>query len=106
MSLGDKLREARKNKRLTLREVGDATGLSYSGLAEIERNERNCNSETLKALAEFYGVSTDYLLFDDGASPLQQLTGQQLALYNGTKDLSDEQVNEILNFIDYVKNKK
>lgn len=105
MSIGDKLRNIRKNKGLTLKDVGEATGLSYSGLAEIERGERSCNSETLKLLAEFYGISSDYLLFDEPTAS-QQLSSQRLALYNGTKDLTNDQLNEILNFVDYVKNKK
>jgi len=103
MNIGDKLREARKNKHLTLREVGEALSISYSGLAEIERGERNCNSETLRRLAEFYGVSTDYLLFGE-KSP--QMSNVQLAFYNGTKDLNDEQLQQVMDFVEFVKSKK
>ena len=52
----------RKEHKKTLIEVSKDLGLSFSGLAEIERNERSCNSTTLKMLADYYGVSTDYLL--------------------------------------------
>lgn len=103
MSIGDRLRKTRKSKGLSLREVGADTGLSYSGLAEIERGERSCNTETLKILANYYNVSTDYLVFDN---PQNQLNGTQLALYNGTKDLNDSQLQEILNFVEFVKSKK
>ena len=59
---GDRLRELRKEKGKTLREVNDDTGISYSGLASIERGENSCNTSTLKILADYYDVPTDYLL--------------------------------------------
>ena len=100
--LGDKLRECRKAKHYTLRQVYELTGVSYSNLAEVERGDHSCNADTLKTLAELYGVSTDYLLGSEKSST-SQLTGIQLALYDGTKDLSDEQLLDILNYANYVK---
>ena len=104
-SIGERLRELRKLKNKTLRQVGIETGLSYSGLAEIERNERSCNSETLKVLADYYGTSSDYLL-GTIAVDRSQIKGIQLALSEGTKNLTDEQLVDILNYVDFVKQKK
>ncbi len=103
MSIGEKLREARKSKHLTLREVGEKLDISFSNLAEIERGEHSCSADTLKILADFYGLSVDYFL---GGNDVTQLSGVRLALYEGTKDLTDEQVQEIINFANFVKSKK
>ena len=107
MSVGAKLREIRKKRQKTLRQVQEDTGLSFSNIAEVERGEHSINVETLKTLAKYYDVPLDY--FTDNEFEITSsttLSGTQLALYNGTKDLTDEQLNEILNFVEFVKSKK
>lgn len=59
---GDRLRDLRKMKRKTLREVNTDTGISYANLSEIENGAHGCTSATLKILADYYNVTTDYLL--------------------------------------------
>ena len=95
MSVGAKLREIRKKRQKTLRQVQEDTGLSFSNIAEVERGEHSINVETLKTLAKYYDVPLDY--FTDNEFEITSsttLSGTQLALYNGTKDLTDEQLNE------------
>lgn len=70
---GDRLRELRREKGKTLREVNVDTGISYSGLASIERGENSCNTSTLKILADYYDVPTDYLL---GSAECQDISWQ------------------------------
>ena len=100
---GDRLKRIRKEKKLTLREVQEATGLAHSGLSEIEHNERSCNSDTLKKLATFYNVSTDYLLGIDADKPDKLY---QFALYDGVKDFNEEQLNDVLRYIEFIKSRK
>lgn len=106
MTIGDRLRELRKEKRKTLRDVGLETGIDYSGLAQIERGERNCNTTTLEILSKYYHVSADYLLGNtedkNSTSATDDIT---LAFYNQHGIVSEEQKNEIESFIKYVKSK-
>ncbi len=101
--VGFRLRKLRKEKHKTLVEVNQDTGISFSGLAEIERGERSCNSTTLKILADYYGVSTDFILgsTDSGSSS----DSVDLAFYNQHGIVSDEQKKEIESFIKFVKAK-
>lgn len=100
---GDRLRELRKTKRKTLRDVWIDTGTSWSGLAEIERGERNCNSTTLKILANYYQVSTDYLMgTTDDMSPTNDI---DVAFYNQHGIITEEQRKEIENFIAFIKSR-
>lgn len=99
---GDRLRELRKLKRKTLKEVNDATGINYSGLAEIERGERSCNSTTLKILADYYDVSTDYLLGNTDSKKDANNT-VDVAFYNQHGILTDDQKKEIESFIEFIK---
>ena len=61
-SFSNRLRELRKERNLTLREVADLVHMSFSNVAMIERGERNFTADTLKVFSDFFNVSTDYLL--------------------------------------------
>lgn len=56
------LKELRKKKGLTLSEVAAAMGVSRQAYSYYENNKRDPDTAMVKALAEFYEVSTDYLL--------------------------------------------
>lgn len=61
-TLGKRLRELRKARGLSLEEAGRLLTLSFSTLAMYERAERTPPADKLHQLANFYGVSVDYLL--------------------------------------------
>lgn len=110
--MNNRLRELRLEKRLTLRELSEILNISYSNIAMIERGERNFTSDTLLMFASFFNVSTDYLLgkTDDRlptptSSPKDQLQGIKLALYNQTEELTEEQMEDVLKFVEFIKNK-
>ncbi len=56
------LRQLRKDRRVTLAEVADATGVSVPMLSRMERGERLPSSDTLRALADYYRVSPHLLV--------------------------------------------
>ena len=58
----NRLRELRRAKGLTLKEVGSLVGVAESTMSLYESGKRQPDYEMLQALAEFFGVSTDYLL--------------------------------------------
>lgn len=66
MSLGDgvknRLKELRKNKKLTQVALQMQTGIEQALLSKFENGERVPPTETLFLLAEFYDVSIDYIL--------------------------------------------
>ncbi|MBS1793374.1 MAG: helix-turn-helix transcriptional regulator [Acidobacteria bacterium] len=49
--LGEKIKEARKNKGFTLKELGGRVGLTHSALSKIENNKNDVSKKTLIALA-------------------------------------------------------
>lgn len=115
MDLGTRLKQLRKEKHKTLRDVNNDLGLSYSNLASIERGEHNCNADTLKMLAQYYGVSTDYLLCKTDNPNAQiisvadadgTLTKIEYELLDKVKGLTIEDFIEINRYIDFIKSKK
>jgi len=60
---GERIEEIRKDMRLSQRELAAKAGISYDALRRVENGETNAiNSDMLIRLAEFFEVSTDYLL--------------------------------------------
>jgi transcriptional regulator with XRE-family HTH domain len=59
--LGDRLREFRMNRSLTLKQVSDETGLSVSFLSLVERDKVSISVDNLERLARYYGVRLVHL---------------------------------------------
>ena len=62
IKMNDRLRQLRKAKGYTQIRVQMETGIEQALLSKYENGERIPPTETLLKLAEFYNVSTDYLL--------------------------------------------
>lgn len=63
--LGDKIKNLRREKQLTQVELSTKLGIAQSTLGMIESNKRPAGRKTLLKLADFFGVTIDYLLADD-----------------------------------------
>lgn len=61
----NRLRELRLQKGLNMKEAAQSLGLPYTTYVNYEKGTREPNSETLIALADFYGTSIDYMLGKD-----------------------------------------
>jgi len=59
------LKELRQKKGLSQAAVARAMGISRQNYSFYENNQRDPDTAMVKALAEFYEVSTDYLLGRD-----------------------------------------
>ena len=57
----NKLHALRKSKGVTLEQISDETDISFSSLSAYERGTRNPKINTIRTLAEYFGVSSDYL---------------------------------------------
>ena len=58
---GDKLKNARENKNLTLRAVATQAGVSESLVSQIERNKVSPAIDTLLSLADVLDINLEYL---------------------------------------------
>ena len=63
LTIGERMKDLRVEKGLTLEALGQQTGLSRSALGNYESgNFKDISPFAIATLAQFYGVSTDYLL--------------------------------------------
>ena len=69
MALNEKLKTLRKARHLTQDEFAKQTGIGRSATSMYESGKREPNYDTLRQIAKFYDVSTDYLLGNDDTPP-------------------------------------
>lgn len=62
MIFSERLRELRLEKGLSQDQLAEKTGLSHGCIAMLEVKKRTPTGITLSTLADFFEVSTDYLL--------------------------------------------
>lgn len=67
--IGDTLKRLRTKKGLTSEELCSKIGIKGGSYRNYERNDRKPDYDTLVKLADFYNVSTDYLLGRPAAQP-------------------------------------
>lgn len=60
--LAQRLFLLRKDKHLRQIDVAEAIGISFNSYCRYEHGEREPDAPTIKAMAELYDVSSDYLL--------------------------------------------
>jgi|EP00933_Yihiella_yeosuensis_P075063 transcriptional regulator with XRE-family HTH domain len=96
--LGEKIRELRKKRGLTLDKLAKEANLSKSYLWELENREsQRPSAEKLSFLADALRVSTDYFLNDDAREPEEKHLDE--AFFRGYKSLNGpekEQLRKIL----------
>lgn len=59
MEIGSRLKELRKKKKMTLKEVGDYLSLTGVAVSGYEKGNRKPSAEVIEKLADLYEVSVD-----------------------------------------------
>lgn len=62
VGFGNRLRELRKGKGLTQQDMADTMGLTMRNYQRYEYGKINVPATTLNFFADFFNVTTDYLL--------------------------------------------
>ena len=83
MNFGEKLRQARKNCRLTQKELADAVGAKHNSISNWENGQNQPDAETIRRLCHALKVEPNYLEF---------------ALYGEVRQLTEEDKQDVLEF--------
>jgi len=94
VSIGQKMKALRQEKKLTLKEVAEQTGFSISFLSQFERGKSSATLESLKKIAWALGTNPSYF-FDDSPSlstnqEESHLQQHQMMYQNLAKDLENQ----------------
>lgn len=115
--LGRRMKDKRKSLGYTQKEVADHIGIARTTYAMYESESRDPDTKTLENLADFYGVSTDYLLGRDvpewasteDVFELQTLLENNVNMAYGGESLTDaekQRVKDILTALFWEKLQK
>jgi transcriptional regulator with XRE-family HTH domain len=86
MTIGQRLREKRREKTMTLKQLADAAGLTVTYLSDVERDRTKPSLKTLGRVAEGLGITTTDLIA--GVDLLGAETDE--ALPPGLRELRDD----------------
>ena len=106
MGFKERFIQLRKELGLTQEQLAEKLGMGYTRTAisawEVGRNEPS-NIDTVK-IADFFGVSTDYLL---GKTDIRNIEEDfKFAYHKEIEGLSEDEIKEALEFYKMVKNRK
>lgn len=103
----NRLKELRIEKNLSQSKLAELFNISQQAVSHYEKGLRDIDSSLMKNLANFFDVSTDYLLGITNVKNYTDDPNVTIALHSDTDydDLPQEARDEIFNFIDYVRNK-
>lgn len=105
----ERLKKLRMEKGITQKELADRLHISRSTIAGYESLGKEPDGEKLCALADFFGVSVDYLL---GGTDSRELTSPtpvaaqrpaEAAIAGELSSLSDRQLDRLLGYIQALK---
>lgn len=71
-TLGTRLKNQRKSKKLTQQQVADAIGVSKTSVIYWEKDENLPKHDSLMALAKVLGITSDYLLYGKESDSLNK----------------------------------
>jgi len=108
LTLQEKLRDLRDERKLKQQEVAEQTGIPLATISRIESNDDNQTSyQTVAALAKFYNVSTDYLFGITDNRQHRNIDIDALALSDSaieilkSKKLNNRLISELLSHADF-----
>ena len=108
LTLQEKLRDLRDERKLKQQEVADQTGIPLATISRIESNDDNQTSyQTVATLAKFYNVSTDYLFGITDNRQHRNIDIDALALSDNAieilkgKKLNNRLISELLSHTDF-----
>lgn len=97
---GNRLSELRKKKGISQYKLADELGFSRGQIANYEQGSREPDYSTLLKIAEYFNVSTDYLLGKE------EFDNRDLLAAHIDDDLTEEERIEIEKYLKFIRSQK
>lgn len=104
----NRIKELRQEKQINQDVLAKLLGLEVAGVSKLETGRVPLKDDYIVKLAEYFGVSTDYLLGKSDIRNPEELKSIEFANAGGldTKGLDEEDLKELQRQIDYIKKMK
>jgi len=104
MMLGKRLKELREHRKLTQADVAKALGIDRTTYGKYETGDSSPHYEKLIQLADFFGVSVDYLIGKtDIPTPIETIAAHRTD--DPLKELPEEARRSLEEFQEYILRK-
>jgi transcriptional regulator with XRE-family HTH domain len=100
--LGERLRESREYLGLSQEEVAQALNIPRPSVSAMEAGKRKVSSVELGQLAKLYRRPYEHFLGDQKSDEDGALDDTGKALYRATRELSDEDREQVLRFAEFL----
>jgi len=124
--IGERLKKLRQERGILQRQLAEMLKITQQTISLYESNKREPDAETLSKIADFFGVTIDYLLGrTDTPSPVDKITDSvsddpELAkfwdelkeredlqlLFKQTREMSPEDVKKIIRIIKAIEDEE
>lgn len=108
----NRLAELRKSNGLSQQQFAKIFGVAQNTVSNWENGNRLVDTENLQKIADYFGVTTDYILCRDSKPISQSSTDKAVseediifALFDGDKEITPEMFDEVKQFARFVREK-
>ncbi|SBO16275.1 helix-turn-helix domain-containing protein [Carnobacterium divergens] len=102
MLLYERISELAKKQGVSVPQLSENLGLSRNAIYQWKTSSPK--ADTLQKVADYFGVSTDYLLGRDEPEIIEDDKLKVIASHIDD-DVTEDDMQEILNFIEFIKSK-
>lgn len=102
LTIGQRVKELREKKGMSLAALAEATGLKKSGLSAYENDKYEPSAKATISLSEALGITTDFLLTGKNP-PIIEKKKEESSTPNASIVLTDQELDMIMKFrkLDY-----
>lgn len=106
--LGKNLKELRIKKGVTQDDIAELLNIKRQTYSAYERGVSLPDVTSLLKMAEFFGVSVDEILRNkqDAVTDGHSLSQKTKNLINSYSDLSEEELDKVIEYVDFLKAKR
>lgn len=105
VSIGKRLKELRKSRRLRIEDVCRDLNISTATLSRYETDKRQPAADMMQKLADYYNVSMDYLY---GRAPVSEdsLSDYEREMLSAFRRVPNDVKDDIVDFLNHKLSKK
>lgn len=108
----NRIKELRNERKVTQAILAKHLRVAQNTVSNWENGNRLVDTENLQKIADYFGVTTDYILCRDSKPISQSSTDKAVseediifALFDGDKEITPEMYDEVKQFARFIKEK-
>lgn len=108
--MGNRIRELRKQRKITMKQLGEIVGLAESTISQYENGKRQPDNETVFRLSEYFDVTVGYLLGVEkaptGSGERDILDEIDIAFYGDYKELTEDDKETVRDMVRVMRERR